>query len=465
MRRGAWIAIASAAAVTIGTAFVSQSAVLPVAAFSALSVLAWFLPRLFAGVGLLLVVLAATLRATFPSLNLGFLDEIVVVVAVVVLTTRRLVCRQLPVIPSWALWFLGFVAAGLLSSLLNVVPNNIVFDGGFLAVKAMLLGVAFAQIDWKPGDLQPFIAGGGILTVIIFVTSMINLIAPDLWTSLVLGRNEQFEGEFGLPALIGPFEYPATLGRFCALLAIAILAYRLTVRATWRSVTLLAMASISALGSFRVKTVVSLIGSAALVAGLSLKRMPPKLLLALIIGGAALAVPIGLFVWADIVKYIVNVSARSLLTFGAVDVAARNFPLGAGFGRYGSYTAAVYYSPEYIRLGFNSVYGMRSTLGGGRFLTDTQWPAILGETGWLGAMLFAGGLVHIAITFLRKSAARTEPLVAWLRITGLGWLLILVIESIAAPVFTSPPAYPLPFVAAGIYFSLLAGHSQSTQEK
>lgn len=430
-----------------------------------LALLAWFAPRAFVGVGLILVVLSSVLRLALPSASVNLLDEIVIVVALVVLIARRAWARKLPVIPAWSLWFAGFFAVGLFSSLINNVPTTIAIEGAFLAIKAVLFGLAVAQIDWRPGDLKPFVTGGAVTIIVIFLASVINFANPDWWTALVLGETTSFPGQLGLQSLIGPFEHPAALGRMCAMLAIATLTYRICVQATWRSAVLLGMATAPALLSFRVKTLVSMVVAFVAIGALNLKRISKPILIVAAVLAVVLAVPVYFYVAADITQYIVNRSARSLITLGSLEIAAREFPLGVGFGRYGSYTASVNYSPEYVRLGFETVYGLRSTPGEGQYLNDTQWPALLGETGWLGAALYAGGLIHMGVSLLRGTTQLATPLVAWVRLMGIGWLVILIVESVGAPVFTSAPAYPLPFVAAGIFFALQArGSADSAPE-
>lgn len=419
-----------------------------------LAALAWFAPRTFVGVGLVLVVLSSVLRFALPSASVNLLDEIVIVVGLVVLIARRAWARKLPAIPAWSLWFAGFFAVGLFSALINNVPTTIAIEGAFLAIKAVLFGLAVAQIDWRPGDLKPFVTGGAVTIIVIFVASAINFANPDLWTRLILGETTPFPGQLGLQSLIGPFEHPAALGRMCAMLAIATLTYRICVQSTWRSAVLLGMAALPALLSFRVKTLVSMVVAFVAIGALNFRRISKPLLIVAAVLAVVLAVPVYFYVAADLSQYVFNKSARSLLTLGSLDIAAREFPLGAGFGRYGSYTASVNYSPEYIRLGFDTIYGLRSIEGEGQFLNDTQWPAFLGETGWLGAALYAGGLIHMGVSFLRGTSQIATPLIAWVRLMGIGWLVVLVVESVGSPVFTSAPAYPLPFIAAGVFFAL-----------
>lgn len=424
----------------------------------ALGVIAWIAPRLFIGVGLLLVVASVVLRLALPEAAVNLLDELVVGVGLIVLVARRLWRRQAPVLPSWVLWFAAFLAAGLLSSLVNSVPTSIALEGAVLAMKAVLFGVMAAQVDWRPDDLKPFAVGGAITIVVLFCLCVANLIAGQSWVLLIVGRDAYFEGIGPIPALIGPFEHPAALGRFAALLAVAVIAYRLFVDRGWKSAVLLGMASLTALSSLRVKTIVSLVVATGFIGAVNVRRLSRALVISAITVAAIAAVPVGIYVAIDIQQYLLSTSARSLMTVGALEVAAREFPLGAGFGRYGSYTAAIHYSPEYLPLGFPGYYGLEPRPGG-QFLTDTSWPAILGEAGWLGLVFFALGIAHIAYDLWRSRSVDNSPLVQWASWTAIGWLLVILVESIGAPVFTSAPSYALPFVAAGIVHGLSRGRN------
>ena len=79
-------------------------------------------------------------------------------------------------------------------------------------------------------------------------------------------------------------------------------------------------------------------------------------------------------------------TARSLLTITSIRIANEYFPLGAGFATFGSAMSNTYYSPLYYKYGLNTVWG----LGGGEnynFISDTFWPIVIGEFGWIGFIL------------------------------------------------------------------------------
>ena len=94
--------------------------------------------------------------------------------------------------------------------------------------------------------------------------------------------------------------------------------------------------------------------------------------------------------------------------------------------------------------------------GNSRFLTDTQWPAILGETGYIGCALFLYGLFRIWQTFWRLRE-RAEPEVVWAARTAQSWFVLLLVCSIAVPVLVSGSYIAFLFGAAGVCVSMSAG--------
>ena len=174
---------------------------------------------------------------------------------------------------------------------------------------------------------------------------------------------------------------------------------------------------------------------------------------------AAAAAPVALVVLFQplvaVVEYTYNdyivggdTEARTVLTVDSFEIAAANFPGGAGFGRFGSAVAAATYSPEYIARGYQYIWGLGPGTGKGNFLTDTEWPAILGETGFFGAAAFVLGLVTIWRVGRRVWSGQGSPVVRWTGLLVMGWTLSALITSTANVVFTGPPS-------SGMYFGLV----------
>jgi hypothetical protein len=450
-----WLVGGSATAVLVAAvALVGSPLVVPVLVAGVVAVyLAAFKPKVFALAGIVAIVLTSLLQAVLGSIA-GYTDEAVVVLALIAFTTRRLLTTgRLVAFPGTG-WFLLFVGLGVASASVNAVPVSISAQALLLITKGLLFAFALAQLDWTEKDLGTLVRAGVVTIAVVALSGVVNLLAPGL-SAAATGAIER-AGAGGLPALTGLFDHPAAFGRFCAILAVAALVYGGVVRASWGNAGLIVAAAGLALLSFQVKSLVGMLVALAVV-GVRLAR--PVVVWVLIGLGPVIALllvpPVSGYVGADVDQYVVQDSARLTLTLGSFDVAADHAPLGAGFGRYGSFPAGEHYSPEYVSRHFESVYGLGRD-DAGMFLNDTQWPALIGETGWFGAGAFALGLVSVAIALMRRTGPDERPLVRWIRITGVGWLTLLLVESLAGPVFVSAPSYPFVFAAAGIVASFRA---------
>jgi len=436
-----------AAMVTLGALLTSPALVPGVVAAVAAIYVAAFHPKAFALLGVVAIALS-TLASAVVGAVAGYIDEAVVLLAVAAFTTRRLVTRGRLVPFPGMLWFGAFVLFGVVSAVVQDVPLAVGAEALLLITKGLLFAFALAQLEWTEEDLHVLTRAGVGAFVVLALTGAVNLLAPGLAASFSGGVVRTGVG--GLPALTGIFDHPAAYGRFCAIIAVGAMAYGLVVRRSVGNIALVVGATALAALTFQVKSIVGLL-VALVVIGVRFIR-PVTALAALAIGPLvvlAMAPPLAAFVGADVEQYVLQDSARSTLTVGSVDVAGEYFPLGAGFGRYGSFPAGENYSPEYAARDFDQVYGLGRDENG-MFLNDTQWPAIIGETGWLGAAAFALGVVAVLVSLFRRTSSSEPHLVRWIRITGVGWLVLLLTESIAGPVFVSAPSYPFVFAAAGI---------------
>ena len=452
----ALVSLAAGAALAVtATALVDPLAPLAVLALAGVAVLAVARPRALVLVSVVAIVLSTPLAAALGA-GAGYLDEAAVAVCALALPVRRLATLgRLVWFPGTA-WFAGWVALGLLSSVVAGVPAGVAAPALLLAVKGLALAFALAQVPWGEDDLVTAGRAGAVAAAVMVLTGALNLLAPGAWARLTTGRPPlAYVGS--LPALNGLFDHPAAFSRFCSVLAIAALAHLLVVRRSAGALALLLACAALAVASLQTKSVVGLLLTLAVLAARFVR--PSRLALAALVGPLAVVVagpPLLALVGGDLALYLDPTSARALLALGGITVATRAFPLGVGFGRFGSSVAADDYSPLYYQLGFADRFGLAPGPGAGQFLNDSQWPAIYAETGWLGAACFAAGLACVAARLLRATSAHESPRVRWVRVTGLGWMLLLVVESLASPVFVSAPSFPFLLAAGGVAASCAA---------
>lgn len=414
------------------------------------------LPRTTVGVTLLAILFVRTLEHLTGIPALGYLDEVLVVVCVLVLPVRRL-ALGLRLRPLPGLAFFGvFAVFGLVSGVVAGAAASTVLVGGFLLCKGWLLGFAVAQVDWAERHLRAAARIGAGVVVVSLVAVVANLAAPGAWAA-VLATGGAVDARFGMSSLIGPFVHPLDLGAVMAAAAVTLAAWRATVGRSAFTLVLLVGSCVATLLSFRRTAVTGLLVA---LSWLRLQLRDVRVLLVAVVAlpllGFVLAAPLTTLADLTYDDYVVggDSAARTVLTRDAATLAVERFPLGAGFGRFGSETASTTYSPEYIARNYPAIHGLGTTPTTGQFLVDTEWPALIGETGLLGAAAFLAGLVAVYRCGRALWRADGAPLLRWVGLATAGLVVVSLVESVATVVFTGPPAYGPLFVLAGVAAAL-----------
>ncbi len=165
--------------------------------------------------------------------------------------------------------------------------------------------------------------------------------------------------------------------------------------------------------------------------------------ISLMVGGGLCSVIISFEQISDYFLTSTRYSPRQILLTDSISLAASHFPLGTGFGSFGSTIAAQYYSPLYEALGYTENYGMSPT--DTMYLSDSFWPEILAQFGFVGTILFVAIVVCFVILCIRKLKTN--------RVAGFSMLAILInmlINSMAESSFFNPASFLL-FIAFGVF--------------
>ncbi len=409
-------------------------------------------PKLLVLLSLLAIVFVDTLQTLTGIEELTYVDEAAVLACLVLLPIARLLSgNALRWTPETG-WILGFVVAGIVSGIVLQVEWPVLAEGAFLAVKGVLMAWAIAQIDWTERDFSGIVRAVGVLLGLTLVCAVINLVAPTSWVSIVESGGD-VEYRYGLPSLIGPFSQPSAFGQIAALGAIAVVAYRATIAKSLASAVLMIGSLFAVVFSLRRRLIVGVVASILFVR-LKVSRATTAIVGLLVLPPALIVLWPLLVTSAEALyeDYFASESAaRTVITVDSFDVASGYFPLGAGFGRFGSFIAGDQYSPEYVARDYPLIYGLGNTPErGNRWLTDTQWPAIIGEGGFVGAACYVAALVVMYWRFRGAWRDETAPWLRCLGLTGVGWTAMMLIDSIASPVFNAAPTFPLLFTLAAI---------------
>ena len=422
-----------------------------------LLLLALAAPRTMVALTVLGILFVRPLEHLVGIEQLGYLDEGLVVVCALVLPLRRLINRRpLRTFPGqW--WFAAFVVIGLLSGLFLHIEPTTYLTGAFVLGKGMILAWAVAQVDWAERHVTVAVRGGTVVIVFCLVATVANLALPGPWASVLASDVNAIEARSFLPSVTGPFTHPIDLGQFMALATIALASWRATVGQRALTLWLMVGTAVGALLTAR-RTAIGSVVVAWLVVKAKTRSTGVLLTMAVCVPLALVVLfqPLTTVVTATYNDYVAtgNPEARTVLTVDSFGVATEYFPGGAGFGRFGSAVAATTYSPEYVARGYPEIWGLGTTPEEGRFLTDTEWPAIIGESGFFGAVAFALALGAIYRAGRRLWSSSTSPVVRWTGLLLMGWLVACVVQSIATVSFTGPPVYGLFFGLVGIVAAL-----------
>ncbi|MFR9069822.1 MAG: O-antigen ligase family protein, partial [Paraclostridium sp.] len=121
--------------------------------------------------------------------------------------------------------------------------------------------------------------------------------------------------------------------------------------------------------------------------------------------------------------------ARGYLYTAGYKIAKDYFPLGTGFGTFGSYMSREFYSPLYYEYGLSSVWGLSPSMPS--YIADTYWAMIMGETGFIGVVLLILVLYFIFVQFLKGYNDYKSKIITF------GLICYTVVTSIAEPIYSS----------------------------
>lgn len=165
-------------------------------------------------------------------------------------------------------------------------------------------------------------------------------------------------------------------------------------------------------------------------------KMPFKKIMLAGMGCVAIYVGLGSFE-----KYFTvgaTVPIRLKMTNDGISIAQSHFPLGAGFGTFGTTVAYENGSMFYYQLGYMSGYYYNQPVA------DVFWPGIFAEAGWIGTIFFA--LCVVLMLFDSFDRIKTDSYAGWCM---LSIMVNAIISSTSETAFFNP-ATAIMFIIYGI---------------
>lgn len=303
-----------------------------------------------------------------------------------------------------------------------VLADLIVFIKFFI----VYLGFEFIAKDSIKKFSKTILKNVKIITVFLFILTIINYIFKIF---------PIFDYRYRIPSNQLFFEHPSTLAWCCVSLMVMLIRLE---KLNKNNCIYISMLIIILMTTLRSKAVA--FASVSIIILLYIKLSNNKINTWKVIFIGVICIAIG---YKQIYYYFMNEnSARAVLLGTSIEIANDYFPLGTGFGTFGSYFSGESYSPVYEMYGINDIWGLRQE--NPNFISDSFWPMVLGQFGYIGALLYMLCIVIIYIK-LQKSYSIEEKNIYTSKILILTFLII---SATAESAFVNPMAIPLAIILA-----------------
>lgn len=325
--------------------------------------------------------LSSYLRLTFVD----NVDEIVVVLGSGIIGVKLFAsCR----IPKESIYLFFFAVIGVVGSLLSGINTNYCLLGMFLFIKTYLLYYLFEGVQWTNKDARKIFCIAKYTYIILLFLGFVFYFFP---------KYKIFK-EYAVMTSI--CNHPAVFATVVTPLVIYFAIEIVENNRVGRLIPLI-IAFVCILLAGTSKNIISI--GVTFVGYMLMTKKKTKYIF------IAIAITIFVVFSADIITnlyydysmYVISETAstrpRTMLWTGGLEIAKDYFPLGAGFGTYGSTVAREHYSPLYYTYGLAWKDGLSER--NGKYLLDTYWPSVFGETGILGAII----LLVFFVKLMRKT--------------------------------------------------------------
>lgn len=290
-----------------------------------------------------------------------------------------------------------FVLSGIVSALLAGHFGTRTVVGAYTSIKAYLVFLAALNIRWD-GRRDVYPTALIAAAIPIACLGILDWAFPALRAHL--GMPPVVSERLGLAPAQSIFIHPSVFGSFMVIAA----AFSLATFAAGFGRRFLALAALFAgtsLLTLRLKPVLAIVVIIAIM-GVHFFRRRDRRQLRLLLGlGLATVLIVGVMLGVirqQVTSYLASsgesAQARNVLYATSVRIASDRVPLGTGFGTFATWGSRLDYSPVYERYGISRVWGLSKK--NPRFIMDTFWPAIVGETGVVGLIAYCVMLMGMA---------------------------------------------------------------------
>jgi hypothetical protein len=297
--------------------------------------------------------------------------------------------------------------------------------------------VVAALLPWKPGDLQRIYKTVTAIGVFVAAIGFADYLTHGSASSALHLGIPYAAGSTRSNAVHSIFSVPNEFSLFMSML-FALSFTRFAIKHSKADLALSLMYALSVVLSLRLKGFISLAAVVMIVAIVrAFEREAENRRRAVIVAVVGCAVLIGAYALeASVLRNQVSrytstsSTARAKLYSTSEQIAADNFPLGVGFGRFASYQSRVHYSPVYDQYYLSTTYGLSRSQP--EFIDDVSWPSVIAETGYLGFIAYIIGLLLLIGVVLRRLIA-AAPDSRWPALGALCVLAVIIADAVGDP--------------------------------
>lgn len=382
---------------------------------------------------------------------INFIDELIVLCLIVLGIISIVRNKKINKLSGKLLIFLIiFSIEGIISCYINssFILKDVLMSN-FLSIKFFLIIFSILNIKFNPITIKYMKESVIFYSNIVMFFAVFNFILPNLHNKIFPFVMQMYR--FGLPSVCSIFRHPGTYGWFMFLVSLYYYS-NYSVKKDKEYLKKFIITAIFAILSFRVKVIMGIIVVLiySIIFNNRKKIKLEKVIIILII------VCVILFISYDLLEYTYLMyftnefgeSARKSLTVNSINILKTYFPIGVGFGKFGSWYARIKYSEYYYIYDMTRVYGLNPE--NPFFATDTYWPSILGETGFLGTSIYLY-LFYLIFKNLKnklryKLNDDNKVIVMW----GLFIFIQSLVESTSEAIYNNSPQY----ILIGVIISL-----------
>lgn len=410
-----------------------------------------------------IVILLLFQESISRFLNLEFLDYLDEIITVVLLFISTIeIIREKKINKTSFVITLLVILFSLIGQLSYYINSEYEVIKGllsnFLSIKFFLIIIALANINLKDETKEYIFKALEFSCRIVIVIAVFNFVMPDLYSKIFQFAMVTYR--FGMVSVTSLFYHTGRYGWF--MLFMALLYYsKYKINQNKKDKIWMIVCALFSLLSFRTKVIISLVAIILYEIIFSKKIRVKQLLI-----GSAILLLIGILFKDTIINtynlYFTDskgTSARQALNINSIKIMKEYFPLGVGFGKFGSWYARVYYSEYYYKYNMNIIYGLEPPEA--IFATDTFWPSIFGETGVLGSIIYIYILIYIYKT-LKMKYKNENGISKEYSLLGILSLIQTLCESMGEQSFNSPPQYI--FVALIIGIAIINNKQKELKE-